>query len=608
MDQGSVETETGPRVERPLSAGTSSRSAITRHYSGRVTGPGDQPPAGVSSDTLGLRALLAEVVERVEGVALLGDRIQALLEAVMSIGSHLELRQVLHNIAQTAAELAGAQYSALGVLDTHGNERLSDFITVGIDEEQRRVIGDLPHGRGVLGVLIREPHAIRLADLTKHPSSYGFPEGHPAMRTFLGVPILVRDIVYGNLYLTEKIGGGEFTESDEQIVSALAAAAGLAVQNARLYEQAQRRQGWLEAARSITTRLLGGAKSSDVLPDIVAAARRLADADIALLALPLDDGAVRIEAAEGAHAEAVRGDTLPADSLTATVMREGEPILVPDARIDPRVRKGALQEAGFGATLYVPLGTTETVLGTLVVARIGDSRAFDEEVLALVESFAGQAAIAMRLGAAAADREQLAVLGDRDRIARDLHDLVIQRLFATGMTLQGALRGMEPKERADRVRRAVDDLDQTIKEIRTAIFALEAPADERTDSLRASVLDTCAVGASSLGFEPDVTFKGPVDTLVPTSIAVQLLAVLREGLSNAARHASPTSVTVSLTADPERVSLVVEDNGKGFPADGRRSGLANLDARATDQGGTFTVAPREQGGTRLVWDVPLHRS
>jgi signal transduction histidine kinase len=551
---------------------------------------------------------LAEVVERVEGVALLGDRIQALLEAVMSIGSHLELRQVLHSIAQTAAELAGAQYSALGVLDTHGNERLSDFITVGIDEEQWRGIGDLPHGRGVLGVLIREPQAIRLADLTKHPSSYGFPEGHPAMRTFLGVPILVRDIVYGNLYLTEKIGGGEFTESDEQIVSALAAAAGLAVQNARLYEQAQRRQGWLEAARSITTRLLGGAKSSDVLPDIVAAARRLADADIALLALPLDDGAVRIEAAEGAHAEAVRGDTLPADSLTATVMREGEPTLVPDARTDPRVRKGALQEAGFGATLYVPLGTTETVLGTLVVARIGDSRAFDEEVLALVESFAGQAAIAMRLGAAAADREQLAVLGDRDRIARDLHDLVIQRLFATGMTLQGALRGMEPKERADRVRRAVDDLDQTIKEIRTAIFALEAPADERTDSLRASVLDACAVGASSLGFEPELTFKGPVDTLVPTSIAVHLLAVLREGLSNAARHASPTSVTVSLTADPERVSLVVEDDGKGIPADGRRSGLANLDARATDQGGTFTVARREQGGTRLVWAAPLQRS
>ncbi|MFL6099423.1 MAG: GAF domain-containing protein [Actinomycetales bacterium] len=570
-----------------------------------MTSPSEGSGRARSPDALGLRALLQEVVERVEGVALLGDRIQALLEAVMSIGSHLKLSEVLHSIAETAAELAGAQYSALGVLDAHGTERLSDFITVGIDDETRKAIGDLPHGRGVLGVLIREPHALRLPDLAEHPASYGFPPGHPPMRTFLGVPILVRGEAYGNLYLTEKRGGLEFTESDEQIVLALAAAAGLAVQNARLYEESRRRQEWLEAARGITTRLLGGELVGEVLPDIAAAARRLSEADISVIALPTGDGSLRVEAADGVGADLVRGDVLPADSMTAAVMRHGRPTVVPDARTDPRVRRGALQEAGFGATLYVPLGTSESALGTLVVAREGGARMFDDDVLPLVESFAGQAAIALRLGAAAADREQLAVLGDRDRIARDLHDLVIQRLFATGMALQGALRGMEPADRADRVRRAVDDLDQTIKAIRTTIFALQTPVEVPTEGVRTMVLDTCAAAAASLGFDPEVTFKGPVDTLVPATVGDHLLAVLREALSNAARHAAASSVTVALSADPRLVRLVVADDGKGLPADGRRSGLTNLATRADELGGTFHAATRDGGGTEIQWQVPL---
>ena len=563
------------------------------------------PGQGSGSDGLGLRALLQEVVDRVEGVALLGDRIQDLLEAVMAIGSHLNLSEVLHSIAETAAELAGAQYSALGVLDAQDAEQLSDFITVGVDDEQRKEIGELPHGRGVLGVLIREPHALRLVDLAEHPASYGFPPGHPPMRTFLGVPILVRGKAFGNLYLTEKRGGGEFTESDEQIVLALAAAAGLAVQNARLYEEARRRQEWLEAARGISTRLLGGERVEDVLPDITAAARRLSEADISVIALPVGDGSVRIEAADGVSADLVSGDVLPAESMTAAVMREGRPRIVADARTDPRVVKGALQEAGFGSTLYVPLGTSESAIGTLVVARHGGGRAFGDDVLALVESFAGQAAIALRLGAAAADREQLAVLGDRDRIARDLHDLVIQRLFATGMALEGALRGMEPPDRADRVRRAVDDLDQTIKEIRTTIFALQAPIEEPVEGVRAMVLGACAAAAPSLGFDPEVTFRGPVDTLVPATVADHLLAVLREALSNAARHAAASSVTVDVSADPRIVRLVVADDGKGLPTGGRRSGLSNLAVRAANLDGTFSAARRELGGTEIVWQVPL---
>src|SRR5437764_6786186 len=234
---------------------------------------------------LDLRSLLAEVTERVESVSLLADRIQALLQAVVSIGSQLELSEVLHRIVETAAELADAKYAALGVLDPSGESRLSQFLTVGIDDELHAQIGELPHGRGVLGVLISEPRAIRLANLSDHPASYGFPPGHPPMHTFLGVPISVRGEAFGNLYLTEKHGGGEFTEADEQVVQALASAAGLAIQNAHLYEEGQRRQQWLEAASAIQTRLLGGAQATDVFPDLVAAARQLADADIAFLAL-----------------------------------------------------------------------------------------------------------------------------------------------------------------------------------------------------------------------------------------------------------------------------------------------------------------------------------
>src|SRR3954470_5693646 len=464
---------------------------------------------------LDLRALLAEVSERVESVALLADRLQALLQAVVSIGSQLELAGVLRRITETAAELADAQYAALGVLDPGGDIRLSQFITVGIRDELRAEIGDLPHGRGVLGLLIREPRAIRLTNLAEHPSSYGFPAGHPPMTTFLGVPITVRGEAFGNLYLTEKRGGGEFTEGDEQVVTALASAAGLAVQNARLYEQARRRQEWLEAASGIQTRLLGGASPADVFPDLVANARELADADLALIALPGDEGALRVAAVDGEGADTITDGMISAESLAAQVMREGVPTTVADARTDPRIWPGLLRAAGVGPALYVPLGGSDKALGTLVVARVGGKPGFSNEMLRLVEIFAGQAAIALRLSAAAVDREQVAVLGDRDRIARDLHDLVIQRLFATGMSLEGALRGLQPPDKADRVRQAVDDLDTTIKEIRTSIFALQSPAPHAGEGVRSAILAAVKASAGPLGFEAQVGFDGAVDTLVP---------------------------------------------------------------------------------------------
>jgi signal transduction histidine kinase len=426
------------------------------------------------------------------------------------------------------------------------------------------------------------------------------------MKTFLGVPITVRGEAFGNLYLTEKRGGGPFTSADEQVVLALAAAAGLAVQNARLYEQAQRRQRWLEATSTIATLLLGGAQTAEVFPTIVQHARELADADLAYLALPVAGGALRVHAVDGEGADSLRGASIPQESIARAVMHDGLPTAVADARADSRVWRPLLEAADVGPVLYVPLGGADEAMGTLVVARLHGAPEFGEEVLRLAGTFADQAAIALRLGAAAVDREQLAVYGDRDRIARDLHDLVIQRLFATGMGLEGALRSMQPPEAVQRVRRAVDDLDTTIKEIRTTIFALQSPAPAAGEGLRTAVLQAIRGASDNLGFEPSVTFRGPVDTLVPAPVGEQLLAVLREALSNTARHAAATSASVELFAGPDGLRLVVTDDGKGLAPGERRSGLANLASRARHLGGTFRAESAEPAsGTVVTWEVPL---
>jgi signal transduction histidine kinase len=558
-------------------------------------------------DELGLRTLLGEVVDRVEGVSRLADRLQGLLQAVVAIGSQLDIADVLREIVTTAAEVADAQYAALGVLDPDAERRLSQFITVGFSDDQRESVGDLPHGRGVLGLLIDEPRAIRLPDISKHPSSYGFPPNHPPMRTFLGVPVLVRGEVFGNLYLTEKRGGGEFTATDERLVLTLATAAGLAVQNARLYQQAEQRQRWLEGSRDVTTMLLAGTPQTEVFPRLIAAVRELSGADSAFLVLRSADGILRATVADGLGADDIVGTILPEQSMSARVMGERQPVAVVDARVDPRITQTVIEAADAGPALFVPLGTEDAGVGTLVVTNKQHSQPFSEETITLLESFAGQAALSLRLGAAARDREQLAVLGDRDRIARDLHDLVIQRLFATGMSLEGAVRGMQPATAVDRVQRAVDDLDTTIKEIRSTIFALQSPAPIAGEGLNAALRHAVGSASSSLGFDPRIEIEGPLDTTVPLHVGEQLLAVLREALSNAARHAEATMVAVRVAVSHTDVVLSVQDNGIGLPVAGHRSGLTNLARRAKDLGGRFDARPTEsgEGGTLVEWRVPL---
>jgi signal transduction histidine kinase len=557
-------------------------------------------------DDLGLRVLLSEVTDRVEGVARVANRMQGLLQAVVAIGSHLDIAAVLREIVTTAADVADAQYAAIGVLDPQCERRLSQFVTVGLDDDQKELIGELPSGHGVLGLLIDDPRPIRLADIEHHPSSYGFPPNHPPMHSFLGVPVLIRGEVYGNLYLTEKRGGGEFTAADERLVMALATAAGLAVQNARLYEQAERRQQWLEVSRDITTMLLGGSSPADVFPQLIACVREVADADSAFLVLRLADGSLRAEVADGVGAEQIRGIVLPEQSMSARVMDGNVTIAVSDARTDDRIWQTIIEEAGAGPALFVPLGTAESTVGTLVVTNRQGRPSFPQDTITLIESIAGQAAVALRLGAVAKDREQLAVLGDRDRIARDLHDLVIQRLFATGMSLEGALRGMQPAPAAERVHRAVDDLDATIKEIRSTIFALQSPAPFAGEGLRTAIQHASRSASSALGYVPHVRIDGPLDAVVPQAVGEQLLAVLREALSNAARHANATAVAVSVEVTDQDVTLTVQDNGIGLAPEGRRSGLANLARRATDLGGEFEArAVKDDSGTLVEWRVPL---
>ncbi|MFG2004480.1 GAF domain-containing protein [Spirillospora sp. NPDC048911] len=550
---------------------------------------------------LRLDDLLTELQARLEAVRGTRDRVHALLEAVVSIGSELNLATVLRRIIEAATTLVDAQYGALGVISEEG-EHLVEFITVGVSAEEIEAIGHWPHGHGILGLLIKEPQPLRLPDLSAHPESYGFPANHPPMRRFLGVPIRVRDEVFGNLYLTEKRGGAEFDEDDEIVVTALATAAGVAIENARLYEETRRREQWTEASAEISTALLSGAGQDQVLELVARRAREISGASHAVVTL-IDEGAGEfvLTAADGEFAGDVRGLRLD-DELLERVARSGSPLSVPDAR--RAARAGIADHVPIGPALLVPLGVGEGARGVLAVGSPPDAPPFGASVQKLLEAYAGQAAIALELAERRRDTERLAMLEDRDRIAKDLHDTVIQRLFATAMTLMSAIKIAEKRDVAVRLQRSVDDLDDTIRQIRSTIFALQAvPGEQSLRHRLHAVIDTAT---QNLGFAPSVRLDGLLDTSVGDALGEHLLAVVTEALSNVARHAKATRVTVSIEVGDDEVFLRVEDDGVGIPENvGRRSGLRNMADRANDLGGSFRTRPRAGGGTLLRWQVPL---
>jgi signal transduction histidine kinase len=557
---------------------------------------------GAQPDTLILDGLLGDLQGRLAEIVRTRDRLQGLLDAVVAVGAGLELEGTLNRIVRTAVELVDARYGALGVLSSDERERLAEFVHVGVDDETKALMGDLPEGRGLLGVLIEHPHPIRVADLTEHPASVGFPPNHPPMRSFLGAPIRVRDEIFGNLYLTEKRGAGEFTADDEVVLQGLAAAAGVAIENARLFEESRMRERWLEASREVNALLLGGASGQDALDMIAEKARELSRSDCALLLLADPTGHVMARAGAGELGELAGVRINAAEPLVAGVFRSRTSELIPNlANVQP---DGWAPGVDFGPAVAVPFGAGNVVRGVLLAMRGKGAAQYVRNEVPLLASFADQAAFAMELAEKHRAQRQLDVLADRDRIAGDLHDHVIQRLFATGMSLQGTVRRITDAQVRGRVTRAVEQLDETVREIRTSIFDLHTAGTAPDASLRRQLLDIVEELSADVELSPSVRISGAIDTLVNEELAGHATAVLREAVSNAVRHAHAGSIQITVEAGTDLVIDVVDD-GVGFPPGVARSGLLGLEGRTAKLGGSLLVAPGPESGTRLTWRVPL---
>ena len=542
--------------------------------------------------------LLREFVARADELLHTQDQMQGLLSAVVSLAEDLTLEAVLDRVVKSACGLVGARYGALGVIGE--DQKLSHFITVGIDEEGIRLIGDLPTGHGVLGHLIREPIPLRLHDLGQHPIASGFPPNHPPMKTFLGVPVRVRDAVFGNLYLTEKTGGQDFTPEDEDLAVALAAAAGVAIQNARLFDDSRRRQRWLEAGMELSSRLITAEHPEDVESfDLVAeSALRVSDSILAVIAVSAPDGALRCRTSVGVQSLHA-GQELPASDIALTVMETGESVV---AR-NPALVFGAEVDEKLGPVLVSPLGHRGTSNGVLLLARAAGSPAYPQLDVESSSLFASRIALALDLVRANRLREEALLFSDRDRIARDLHDLVIQRLFAAGLSIQSLRRFASDPVAHERIAAVTSELDETIHELRDTIYSLRTGEGEK-EPLTARVLRTVQENSRNAGFTPRVVFSGPVDEEVTEDLASHLLPVLSEGLSNAIRHSGADEIQVMLSVGQRQVELDIRDNGRGFENPERVSGLANMRHRAVSAGGSCTVDSASGQGTRLTWTAP----
>jgi signal transduction histidine kinase len=552
-----------------------------------------------------LRELLVAVEDRVEEIiATTRDRMDGLLEAVLAVSLGLELDATLRQIVQAAIELVDARYGALGVLGEDG--MLVEFVHVGVDDATRELIGPLPTGHGVLGVVIEAAKPLRLDDLSRHPASVGFPPNHPPMRTFLGVPVRARGAVYGRLYLTEKNNGQPFTEDDVAVVQALAGAAGVAVDNARLYEEARRRQQWLEATGEVTAELLDGSDPAAALNLIATRALELSQADYTLIALPTDPDAaltdittLTVAVSAGLDAATIIGQVIPvAGSTTGAVFVDHVPRNVPSLAFD--LAEGLGVE--FGPALALPLGTGETISGVLVVVRTPGSVAFDEHQLQVVSSFADQAALALQRAESQATRQDLELVAERDRIARELHDHVIQRLFAIGLGMQSTHRRAKNPDVVSRLAEHIDQLHEVIQDIRTAIFDLQTVPGDRP-KLRSTLHDAITELTADTPLLTTVRMSGPLD-VVSAELAQHAEAVVREAVSNAVRHADARELVVTISVEDDLV-IGVTDNGVGIPDTVARSGLHNLQRRAVEAGGACTVERLDGGGTRLTWTAPV---
>ncbi|WP_330255849.1 GAF domain-containing protein [Nocardia sp. NBC_00565] len=567
-------------------------------------------PVTETLSQLRLRELLGEVQDRIAQIRGVRDQMDRLIEAMLVVTAGLDLDNTLRSIVHTAIELVDAEYGALGVRETDKtSDLLAEFVYEGIDDRTRVMIGDLPRGHGVLGLLIEQPKPIRLTNLSNHPSSVGFPAHHPPMHTFLGVPVKVRDEVFGNLYLTEKSGGQEFTEDDEVVVQALAAAAGIAIANARLYEQSRIRQQWLEANRDVATELLAGGEPGAALDLVADRALTLTQSACTFLALPEDPETpfedvteLVVAAAAGVGAEELLGQRIPmSESHSGETFQYGQVVAVDELNFSPIFD----EPAKYGPALILPLRAADAVIGVLATVRPTGTQPLDAAGQSMMVAFSDQAALALRQATTQRRMRELDVLSDRDRIARDLHDHVIQRLFAVGLSLQGTAQRARVPEIKSRLTDTIQDIQSIVQDIRHSIFDLHSSsttADAPTLRKRLHGVIADMIGES--GLRTTIRLAGPVSVLAPP-LSEDVEAVLREAVSNAVRHAHATTISVQLRVRDD-VTIEVTDDGIGVPDDiTRMSGLANLAARAEQSGGSFSVTKGEDSGTVLRWSAPL---
>jgi signal transduction histidine kinase len=547
-------------------------------------------------------------------VSLTGDRQEnaRLLDAVISVSQELRLREVLQRIVGYACELADARFGALGIAGQ--DNTMVEVIYEGISEAEREAIGGPPTGHGLLGELITHPLPLRLANVADHPAATGFPANHPPMHTFLGVPLRINDEVFGNLYVTEKRGGREFTETDEQTLVSLATAAGIAVENARMYERSRQRERWLTASNEIATALLSSERPE--LRLVTQRARAVAGVPAAAIALPHrdDDSKLVFDVVDGLGptSERLVGSTIDvATTASGMVFSTGKPLLLEQygdsASAWQEEHNGGAPQLlqALGSAAIVPLAAGDQILGVLLLIKLRGQPPFGEPDLELLRNFAAHAAIALQYAKARADQRRLAVFEERDRIATDMQNLVVRRLFDIGLSLQG-VASLLPAAGRQRVAWLIDDLDETIRNLRRSIFSLQEDTKSTPSTVDDEILRTVAQSVDALGFEPRLIQREQLEEVLPQWIRADLLATLREALANVARHASARTVTVELGVSGGHLQLTVTDDGVGIADERTRSsGLANLDKRAKRWTGTLKVEPGGGGGTRLTWRVRI---
>jgi signal transduction histidine kinase len=532
------------------------------------------------------------------------DRKDVLLEAGLALASELSLPMVLQRIVDLAAQVTDARYGALGVIGDGGE--LVEFITTGLSAKQRRAIGPLPRGRGILGLLIREPRSVRLENIGDHPKSVGFPANHPPMSSFLGAPVQAMGKVFGNIYLTEKRGAPEFGEEDEESLVILAAQAGVAIANATLYAQTHQRERWLDALRDITSTILAGSDAESLLAAIAEHARELAGAESAsILTTSSTPGELVVAAAVGAHADKVRGQSVPASkSISGDVMESGRPLVTESAAAHRDAYQPIIRLGRVGPAIFVALRVRGRATGTLMVANLTGGRQFDKGTVRLVETFADQASVAIEYARAQTDLRRLGLMEERERIAKELHDGIIQSLFAVGMNLQSAALMAVSAETSARIGKAVDELDRVIRDLRNYIFGLRPGilADRQLNqALEALGQEVAATSRIPIAVEVD----GAVSAAL-SSRSHEIVQLTREALSNITRHSRAKRAAVRLTRRGANAILAIEDEGIGF--DPRESssgnGLRNMRERTAAIGGTLRITSGNGKGTKLRFTFP----